>query len=178
MDCRECSNDLSAYIDGELAESAAAHMREHLLRCPPCQEQYDDLVKSVSFVVDHTDVLEPVPEIWNNLRARIAEMPPPAESGVMSRFLTMTRWPAMIATLAATLILAVGMWGYYQHEQSQRELESYMNEYIQMRTAQENLNIQRINQTQDEAGAGLILENPFADIRPAVFTNPFRGGDK
>ncbi len=178
MDCRQCSDDLSAYIDGELSEGAAAQMQEHLAKCPPCRDQHDDLVNSVTFVTEHTGVLEPVPEIWNNLRARIAEMPPPSESGGLSRFLAMNRWPAMIATLAATLLLALGLWGYLRYEQSQRDLESYMNEYIQMRTAQEELHLRRISQSQDESGVGMIMENPFADIRPAVFTNPFRGGDK
>lgn len=183
MDCRQCSDELTAYIDGELAESAAQQIRDHLRECGPCREQHKEIVNSEAFVVEHAVQLEPVPEIWNNLRARIAELPPPTESGGFSRFLALNRWPAMFATIAATLVLAFGLWGYYQHQQSARGLEAYMNEYIQTRTAQENQRNQQMVQTQDTAGqdeasSELILGNPFAEIRPAVFVNPFRGEDK
>lgn len=120
MDCQQCSNELTAFIDGELAGPDADRIREHLKKCEPCRDQRDEIVNSATFVAEHTIELEPVPEIWNNLRARIAELPPPTESGGFFRFLAITRWPAMIATMAATIVLALGLWGYYRHAQSQR----------------------------------------------------------
>jgi hypothetical protein len=53
-----------------------------------------------------------------------------------------------------------------------------MNEYIQMRAAQERQFELQMIQERDTALQGApeaerAIDNPFADIRPAVLTNPF-----
>jgi len=178
MDCQQCSDDLTAYIDGELDESAARQLKNHLETCDPCRAEYEELRDSATFVSEHAAELEPVPEIWNNLRSRIAELPAPAGSSGVSRLLVMNRWAAMLATVAAMVVLALGLWGFERYEQSRSELESYMNEYIQMRTAQERqyelqMIQERANALQNEPGAEQTTDNPFADMRPVALTNPF-----
>jgi negative regulator of sigma E activity len=183
MDCRECRDDLTAYLDGEIPDSVAEQMRRHLEECRPCHAEYRDLRDSASFVELHAGEIEPAPEMWNNLRARIAEMPAPTGSFGIFRLLVMNRWAAATVTLAAMVVLAFGLWGYMQHQQSERELESYMNEYIEMRTIMERLhNLQMTEAQGDPAVIESIgssqMENPFASIRPVSFDNPFRAEGK
>lgn len=178
MDCRQCSDDLTAYMDGELAESAAQQLKQHLEHCELCRAEYEELRDTATFVSEHAADLEPVPEIWNNLRSRIAELPAPAGSFGVFRFLAMNRWAGMLSTVAATAVLALGLWGYERYEQSRSELESYMNEYIQMRAAQERQYELQMIQERDDALQGApeaerAIDNPFADTRPVALTNPF-----
>jgi hypothetical protein len=86
-------------------------------------------------------------------------------------------------TLAAMVLLAFGLWGYIQYQQSERELESYMSEYIEMRTIMERLHSLQMMEAQGnpsviEAIGSSQTENPFANIRPVSFDNPFRTEEK
>ena len=180
MDCRECYNDLTAYIDGELADPTMERLKLHLDQCRPCFDEYRELNESKSFVGAHARVIEPVPEIWNNLRSRIAEMPAPNDSSGFFRFLVVNRWVTAVSTLAATVLLAVGLLGYMQYQHSQQELEVYMEDYIQMRDITERLHILRTMESEAREakidGVDVnVSENPFAEVIPASFSgNPFR----
>lgn len=46
--CREFFNQLSDYIDGELAESLCAELERHLAGCPDCRVVVDTTRKTVS----------------------------------------------------------------------------------------------------------------------------------
>ena len=46
--CREFFNQLSEYIDGELAESLCAELERHLAGCPDCRVVVDTTRKTVS----------------------------------------------------------------------------------------------------------------------------------
>ena len=39
--CRDVVEHIYEYVDGEVTPQALAAVREHLLSCPPCLEQYD-----------------------------------------------------------------------------------------------------------------------------------------
>jgi hypothetical protein len=178
MDCRLCSEELTAYLDGELPRPAAERIRRHLEECPPCQDELQALRGAAAFVESHARDVEPVPEIWNNLRARIAAMPAPAGRSGFFQFLVVNRWAAMAATLAATAVLALGLWGYLAHQASQRALESYMNDYLVMRSVTERLHAVEARQwrhLRSEAGVAWtpVSENPFVDQRPVTLANPF-----
>lgn len=183
MDCRQCNDDMTAYMDGELEGTVAEDMRIHLAKCPPCHEEYRDLRDSTALVVAHVGELEPVPEIWNNLRNRIAQMPPPSSSFGLFRFLVVNRWAAAVTLMAATVVLAVGMWGYLQNQQSRSELEASLNEYVQTRAAAERLHSRQLAEAEkaplkmDYFGPE-DMKNPFAEMRTVSFTNPFRSEDR
>ena len=183
MDCRQCNEDMTAYMDGELEGSAAEEMRIHLAKCPPCHGEYRDLRDSTALVVAHARELDPVPEIWNNLRNRIAEMPPPAGSFSIFRFLTVNRWATAITVLAATIALAVGMWDYMQYQQSQSDLEASLNGYVRIRTVAERFHgrqlakAQNVSLNMDYFGPK-DLKNPFAEPQPVSYTNPFKSEDR
>ncbi len=180
MECPECCDNLTAYLDGELADSLVERMKRHLEECEACHAEFRDLRESSDFIVRNARALEPVPEIWNNLRSRIAEMPPPGGSFGFFRFLVLNRWKAAVATIAATVVLAVGLWGYLQYQQSQRELASYMSEYIQKRAIQESMHDLRSNGATGNPSSVLqgYPDNPFVNVRPVSFDNPFRSEDR
>jgi anti-sigma factor RsiW len=183
MDCRQCTDDLTAYMDGELEGAVAEEMRIHLAKCPPCHEEYRDLRDSTALVVAHARELEPVPEIWNNLRNRIAEMPPPSSSFGFFQFLVVNRWAAAVTTLAATIVLTIGMWSYIQYQQSRSELESSLNGYVRIRAVAERLHSKQLTEAENAPlnmhyFGPKNMENPFAEIRPVSFTNPFRSEDR
>ena len=178
MDCRLCSDELTAYLDGELSSTAAEQIREHLGKCPPCHEELHTLREAAAFVESHAREVEPVPEIWNNLRARITEMPAPAGPSGFFQFLVVNRWAAAAATLASTAVLALGLWGYMEHQASQRAFESYMSDYLLMRTVTERLHGLQIRQAKQLLSEGGVTrsmrsENPFLDGRPVPLANPF-----
>jgi len=178
MDCRLCSDELTAYLDGELSAADATRIRQHVEACPPCQDELQALRGAADFVESHVQAVEPVPEIWNNLRARIAAMPAPADRSGFFQFLVVNRWAAMLATLASTAVLALGLWGYLAHQAAQQALESYMNDYILERSVAERLYAVQIRQWRNLTSvAGVnwvpVSENPFVDQRPVSLANPF-----
>ena len=178
MDCRKCSEEMTAYMDGELDNSTAEQMSIHLDRCPPCSEEYRGLQDSAAFVTAHSGKLDPDPELWNNLRVRIAEMPPPNGRGGIFRFLVVNRWAAAMATLAATAVLAAGLWSYMQHQNSQSELEASFQQYLQTRQVVERIHSRQFMEAEkapygERSIVPAGLANPFADIRPVSLVNPF-----
>ena len=179
MDCRQCNEDLTAFIDGELGGAGAEQMKLHLDKCPPCRAEFQELQGSAAFVEVNSRTLEPVPEIWNNLRSRIAEMPTSAGSHGFFRFLVMNRWAPATATLAATAVLALGLWGYLQSQASRAEFEAYMSEYIQTRMADEAVHSNQVAEAERNPWKADLIdaafrENPFAQGRPAAIENPFQ----
>jgi hypothetical protein len=183
MDCRKCSEDMTAYMDGELNDSTAEQMSIHLDRCPPCRDEYRDLKDSATFVVAHSDQIDLTPELWNNLRVRIAEMPPPSGAGGIFRFLVVNRWTAALATLAATVVLAVGVWSYVQYQNSQSELEASFQMFFRTRTVAERLHGRQLVDAEkapfnEEFVVPKGLDNPFADVRPVSLVNPFRSENR
>jgi hypothetical protein len=121
--------------------------------------------------------------MWNNLRARISEMPSPTGPPGFFRFLVLNRWTAAAATVAATVVLALGLWGYLQHQQSERELQSYMSEYIEMRNITERLHsLDRVEAAPGTPEPSVLRavydENPFAASRSVSFDNPFRSEER
>lgn len=186
MKCRQCSDDLTAYIDGELPAPMAEQIKDHLKECPPCESEYRDLREAGVFIESHAADVEPVPELWNNLRSRIAEMPPPTNSSGFFRFLVMNRWVAATATVAATVVLALGIWGYMRYQDSQRELQSYMNHYLEQRSLMEQIHSQQLHRASYNPGGDgeredivvdnpfAVAGNPFAGTRPVSLDNPFQ----
>ncbi len=179
MDCRDCSSELTAYIDGELGVDAAEKMKVHLEKCRPCHDEFLGLRDATAFVETNAPELEPVPEIWNNLRSRIAEMPPPGKASGFFHILTWNGWITVAATVAASAVLAIGLWGYWQHLEAERTLLSYMNDYIEKRAITERFHRLQLTQLRRNGYSfGLLgpgtIENPFSAERPASIENPFR----
>lgn len=183
MDCRQCNDEMTAYMDGELSDEEEKQVRLHLNKCLPCEMEFAELRDSALLVASNTRVLEPAPELWNKLQARITQMPAPGGTFGIFRFLVMNRWAAAIMTMAATAVLAFGLWSYLQYRQSQNDLEIALKEYVQSRTVTERLHHIQLRQAMRipavrRAFGSPLLENPFADVRPVSYTNPFRAEER
>jgi hypothetical protein len=184
MDCHKCNDDLTAFLDGEIAGLQRDEMESHLEKCPPCRQECEDLRGTATLISNYAADLDPAPQIWNNLRVRIMEMPAPVTPPGFFRFLVLNRWATATATMAATVLLALGLWGYMEYRQSQDDLAIYMDDYIQMRNLTERLHSLQVVQSSSSAGFATealgpeVPENPFAEIRPVSMTNPFRAEER
>jgi anti-sigma factor RsiW len=161
MVCKDYSEDLTAYLDGELSPSRASEIAAHIRTCRPCSDELSELRRTGDFIGAHSVTLEPRPEMWNNLRARIPVRP--EVRGYPDWFQTWlgNRRLAALGSLVATAALVLGLWGYIAHRESQRSLERYMREYVQQR------------ETMDGR-----LDNPFVVSQQISFDNPFRSGEQ
>lgn len=170
-------------MDGELADEDAGRVRYHLSKCIQCEMEYAELRESALLVTSHARALDPAPELWSRLQSRITEMPAPGASQGFFRFLSINRWTAALATLTASVVLAFGLWSYYQYRQSQDDLESALRDYVASRTVAEQIHriqfrqVMRIPSGRETFGRHLF-ENPFADVRPVSYTNPFTPEDR
>lgn len=183
MDCRYCADDLTAFMDGELDSTRAGEINAHLEACPFCAEEYQSLKASALFVEAHAIPLEPKAESWHALESRLSlpeeEQP---RYGLLDFFVRFRALSA--ATVLAMAALSIGFWGYLRYRQDQRDLERYMNAYIEVRERQD-----QIQRRQQSAPVALdtqsgkdqysdYRDNPFATYESTSFENPFQAEDQ
>jgi len=161
MDCKQCADELTAYLDGELNTTDSDRVKAHLKTCIPCFEEMRSLEDIGNFVETHNRVLEPPPRAWNMVRARIyQEAPEPVSRGWLAR-----RWRF---ALAAFVLLAAFVIGYEQYLHVQKSnLDRYISQYVRER---ESPGIQ--SQVSNPDGY-----NPFIEVKAAASENPFRSED-
>ncbi len=181
MDCERCTEDISAYMDGELDAGLAQQLESHLAGCRACAQEFQGLKASAVFVESHAPELELRPQVWHNVRARISTAPAPARLEGLLDLILGRRWLAAIATVA--LLVTIGTWGYLRHQESQKQLSRYMAEYIQTREMQEQREHARSSQTPiTVADAGNDRSesdnNPFVVVQFSPDENPFKSEDR
>jgi anti-sigma factor RsiW len=179
MNCQQYCDDLTAYMDGELAPSRSRELTSHLGQCRSCREELRALQASAEIVEPHINDLEPAPEMWNNLHSRIAVMPAPAAFGGFFGTWLSSRWLKAAVGAAAAVVLAVGMWGTMNYLSYQREVRQYMSDYIRERELEEEaLRVREVNAPAEgtRVGTPQAMEpaNPFGVIRTVSFDNPFK----
>jgi hypothetical protein len=179
MDCKSCSEDLTAYLDGELVRSRFREVEGHLEGCLPCLEELESLKRSVRLVESNLPEFDPAPEIWNRLTDEIsAGRDARISTGLLHR-LRVHRWTAATVALAASILLAVGVWGIWNRMRSEDALRRYMIEYVQKRESQERAERARMTDIADEIRTAdavhlEYLDNPFVEISEEQIENPFR----
>jgi anti-sigma factor RsiW len=155
MDCTQCAEALTAFLDGELSRPDSEGIRTHLQSCPSCAAELQGLREAAEFVASHHRELEPGPESWNLVRARIHQKAPP------SRFGLIRRWQIAAATAA---VLAAFALLYLQQQQTRTQnLNRYIAQYVQQREAQIRSRAEM---------------NPFMEISSTFNANPFRSEDR
>jgi hypothetical protein len=175
MDCRQCSNNLSAYLDGELLSSFEQEVVSHLQSCAACAQDLREMEAAAEFVDAHADDLELDPKLWNNLRTRVAPMPVPQQTGLFSRLWARNRWLTATAAVAATAVLAFALFAYVDYLERQ-EIEKYMSDYILEREEEQvaERRTDAIRTNEAEETEFIEMANPFAAAKPVSFQNPFR----
>lgn len=105
MWCARYRRLLVPYIECELGERERAKVEAHLSRCPSCAGEAE-LIKSVSGALraSETPAMEPAPDLWAKVSARIERKTP---SAAPRPWLRVT--PAASACAAAVLVAAVGI---------------------------------------------------------------------
>ena len=160
MNCRQCTDSLTAYLDGELSPTDSAQVRSHLEICASCAAELSGFQEAAAFVESHKRDLDISPESWNAVYGRIARERPASPF----RFFLPKRIE-VLATAAIAVALALGyLW--YQHDQ-RRSLEDYISHYVKSREA--GFSLQTMN---------AFISNPFTEAKPASDTNPFRLEDR
>ena len=59
MDCKQCTEDLTAYLDGELSPADSAQVQSHLAACASCADELRSFQEAADFVESHKRELKP-----------------------------------------------------------------------------------------------------------------------
>jgi predicted anti-sigma-YlaC factor YlaD len=105
MKCRSVQKKLSAYQDRELEPKEQEEVRNHLLSCRACREQFAELDR-VWNIVGQFEEIHPDPWFYSQLVRKIKE---PREQGLLQGLqwvFQMLRTPAIASILLAIGILA------------------------------------------------------------------------
>ncbi len=168
MDCNQCAENLTAFMDGELSAEDEGRLRTHLDNCTSCADELRSLRESADFIESHKRELELSAGSWNLVRARITA----AELSSPSRFFPLSRLRMAMAALAIIAVL-----GYLQYQQVQRKnLDRYISHYIEERKAHEQAKsiLADSNPTIEIPYA----DNPFIEVNATLADNPFRSEDR
>lgn len=176
MECRACSETLTALIDGELSSEERERTDEHLDGCWACRREYESLLYSYS-LVDSLPLLEPEPQLWQRIRREIEVDVAPARTHErrMSFFnlrdLLPRRWVPATAVLG---VLAIGLSvALLVNPDPQRaEVERALRAYVQDR---ENGDLEHRNvfRRVRALGSAEARTNPFARPVGSLERNPF-----
>jgi anti-sigma factor RsiW len=167
MDCSQCTENLTAFLDGELTASDSEQMRTHLDGCLSCADELRSLKEAAEFVGAHHKDLKPRPESWNMVRARLS-----ADTPARSRFFAPGRWRLALASLAIAVALGIGYLRY--HQVQNRNLENYISRYIQDREARSHAQSIQWNAQATSLVEIPDADNPFIETGTASAENPFR----
>ena len=170
MDCSQCTENLTAYLDGELSPVDSAQVRSHLESCVSCAVELRSLQAASSFVASHASEPELRSQSWDGVYGRISA----TGSRAPFAFPVLKQWSTGLATLAVVLAVA---FGYLWYQQDRRKsLDEYISQYVKMREAGRTSGLMTSN-------SGLSFQsgdpnNPFIEVKPAFDSNPFRLEDR
>ncbi len=170
MDCRNCQEDLTAYLDGELPDSTAGQIEVHVAECRECAGELRSLEEAGAFCTANAHEVEVDPEIWRSVRARISTLEIRPAKRTRFELLFGRGWVAATATLAAIAVIALTFWTYRSHQIDQQNLQQYMAHYLQTREQQEKAHsVPDLRDVYPD-----YPDNPFMTVRATNIDNPFR----
>jgi|WetSurMetagenome_2_1015567.scaffolds.fasta_scaffold209193_2 hypothetical protein len=165
MDCKQCAENLTAFLDAELSPAETAEVGGHLQTCASCADELQSLRKAAEYIESQIREIAPKLETWRLVQARIptAQAPHP-----QFRFFSL-RWH-----LAATMLAVFGIFGlgYMQYRQFEKKsLNSYVAKYVQERDAR----MRTVLKSSDgSVGAENTYKgNPFIEVNFTPADNPF-----
>ncbi len=169
MNCTRYAEELTAFLDGELSPADSERIRSHLSACAFCSYELRSLREAASLIRSHRRELEANPVTWRLVRDRIAA---PRESSRLFHFAAPCRRLLALATAAIVTLIALGTFQYRQVQR--RNLEHYINQYIQDRQAPRPYPPVFIGPEIDPPNQNYRSSNPFAEFEYALTDNPFR----
>ncbi len=167
MDCKQCDDNLTAYLDAELNAVEAAEVRSHCQACASCADELQSLRKAAEYIESQTREIDPNPHAWRIVQARIsaAQAPNP-----QFRFLSL-RWYLPAAMLVAFGIFGFGYMQYRQYEE--RILNSYIEKYTQERDARIRVKTVLTKPDSSARFENAYEGNPFIEVNFTPADNPF-----
>jgi anti-sigma factor RsiW len=168
MNCRSCSEALTALLDNELALDEQEIVQSHLSGCPECKKEYDSLHRASRL----TERVEPVPfnpALWNRIQSEISAQRSGPMAFVRTLFLPLWR-PAMVA--AGALLIALLLFVSFPSSSIDPALEEEFTQFMKEREAI-SLENRRIlfepRANRDHRGG-----NPFVSRVSYERSNPFQ----
>lgn len=108
MTC-EHEDELTAYLDGEVAPSRAQRLEGHLQGCPGCAATLALLRRSAEALA-RLPAPAPSPALRSAVLSRIAAEPAPAERGVRGWLLWRSPWSVAPLAVGAAAVLVLFSW--------------------------------------------------------------------
>jgi len=180
MNCQKCSQNMSAYLDGELDTQASGRTEAHLSSCDACSAELQSLRESARFIEANTAEPRLSPETWVKIHERISAPEIRVAKPQWSEFFFGQRRWLMGATAAAALLISVGIGSLLiQRRQVERDAFALMERYSRMRDIEEQWHFAQevdpaIVPPEDIAGITPPAINPFAVVKYDPDKNPFR----
>lgn len=119
MFSKHVTKDLSAYCHGELPAKQSREIAEHLIGCPQCRGEFEE-IKLGAQLASHLPTLEAPASLWNDLEVLIEKQDDRKSAYIepaKSRFGT---WQTRFAAVAAILVLAIGFAAFWVYRQESR----------------------------------------------------------
>jgi hypothetical protein len=125
MSCEEVQAQLPDYTLGTLSETESASVRRHLRGCAGCRSEASLLDEGVALCANSAHETEPPPELRDRVMSVLSDewSDPPRERSLLPRILS--RWPAMVATAAVIVALAVATLAQVQGSGLRQDALSY-----------------------------------------------------
>jgi Putative zinc-finger len=170
MDCRECMENLTAYLDRELSSRHARRVKLHVDRCGPCNQELVSLREAENLITGNIRELTPRSELWDNIRVQISSREMEPRSPGFLEILYAKRWLTAATALAATLLLTLGIWAYLRSLQYDDTLTQYMTEYFEKRQSEERTQLSLTPASLEKSSDNPFVLTPDEDASD----NPFR----
>lgn len=175
MNCQNYTENLSAYLDGELSRRETDELESHLESCSRCAHERNSLEEAFLFVDNSLpQPLKPSPEIWGHIRSRISESAVRSPLPGFLQIFQTSRWAPALAAVAAALVIGLGLWGYVYHRETDQGLNQYMTQYIEARESEEQIHQSDNNPVMYPTHME-FQANPFVgETVNTSFSNPFQ----
>ncbi|MEW6729913.1 MAG: zf-HC2 domain-containing protein [Acidobacteriota bacterium] len=125
MNCSDCQDLLSEYIDGELGTDSCMHIRAHLSACRECNLLHQDLDQIVHMSKE-LPLLAPQSAVWAHIEQEIQELtnvPVKRQLGAWARFwsyqLQLSLSMPQMAGVMALLVMAIVVVGSLSYQPQQ-----------------------------------------------------------
>lgn len=107
MTCREITNLLGSYLDGELSRFEAKVVREHVMRCARCRGELAS-IESLALAIAHAPAPQRPSGLWQTIEAQLARPigADAAKVGVTRPF----RLKRVAAIIVFALLVGTGFW--------------------------------------------------------------------
>ena len=118
MFSKHVTRELSAYCHGELSAGESRRVAEHLIGCPRCRAEFEE-IKSGIRLAERMPQFEAPDSLWSNLEVLIEQQANDRKAAVEhSSTFAFRAWQPRFAAIAATLIVvaALGAFWFYKWE--------------------------------------------------------------